>query len=302
MVQRSPLVAGTLVRHPKRPEWGLGELLSIEGDTARVRFQGVPQHEGPIKTLNLNYVDLQPEQAKPASPYAVTFPKVLYAVDWPHKLTPGSYRRVEVPDARETVQWYFPEMYLGVEYEAFVQGESNRSAPNTLTHANFEYTRKVTGIGWGYADVQDLIGRTFEELEAIPLDADIFDTDVYDRHAVKLLTHLHDGYKGIKVANASKLLYQKRPKLIPIFDDFVRRALNIYWVEPTYKAFELGFSRLREVGSYGENGQALDRTIAWLIAHPEVTAGLTLSKLRVLDILAWGVIQQGESPQIPPLL
>src|SRR4051812_9790349 len=104
MNEKAPLSVGMVVRHPKRPEWGPGEILSIEGDTVRVRFRDVPALDGPTKSLNLQYVDLQPEPDTPASPYAVTFPKVIrFALNWRGNLTPEDYQRVDIPDARDII-------------------------------------------------------------------------------------------------------------------------------------------------------------------------------------------------------
>lgn len=43
------------VTHPAKPEWGVGEILSTQGNVATILFE----HAG-RKTINLNYVKLQP--------------------------------------------------------------------------------------------------------------------------------------------------------------------------------------------------------------------------------------------------
>lgn len=272
-------------------------MLKVEGDTATIRFPGNASSGPDVKRINLGMVTLEQVDPAPATPYAFTFPRVIRTgLNYQGKLTPTDHQRVDVPDARKVIGWYFRQMYDGVAYERFVHSEANRSSPNTLTRENFEYTRKVTGIGWSYVDVEGLIGRTFEELEQIPVDADIFETTALDTPAVRLLTHLHDDWKGIAVANATKLLYQKRPRLIPILDDFARRAMGVHWTSDTPSAFALGFSRVREVAAFGWNPQSLDRLLVWLADNPDATAGLALSRLRVVDVLAWCVIWQFEHP------
>ena len=34
-----PIEQGVVVFHPKKPEWGLGKVLTIEGDVAKVHFK-----------------------------------------------------------------------------------------------------------------------------------------------------------------------------------------------------------------------------------------------------------------------
>ncbi len=47
------------VTHPSRPEWGIGEVLSIEGNTATILFELAGR-----KTINLAYVKLQPAEGQ----------------------------------------------------------------------------------------------------------------------------------------------------------------------------------------------------------------------------------------------
>ena len=49
------------VTHPAKPEWGIGEILSTEGNTATILFE----HAG-RKTINLSYVKLQPAEGQAA--------------------------------------------------------------------------------------------------------------------------------------------------------------------------------------------------------------------------------------------
>jgi len=99
--------------------------------------------------------------------------------------------------------------------------------------------------------------------------------------------------EGIDVANATKLLYQKRPLLFPILDKNVRRIMSIYWVGQYSAAdyievFKLALHRFREIVTHGPNEDSLQRIQQWLEAEPSVTQGISLSKLRIIDILAWG--------------
>jgi hypothetical protein len=49
------------VTHPAKPEWGVGEILSTEGNVATILFE----HAG-RKTINLSFVKLQPAEGQAA--------------------------------------------------------------------------------------------------------------------------------------------------------------------------------------------------------------------------------------------
>jgi hypothetical protein len=49
------------VTHPAKPDWGVGEILSTEGNVATILFE----HAG-RKTINLSYVKLQPAEGQAA--------------------------------------------------------------------------------------------------------------------------------------------------------------------------------------------------------------------------------------------
>jgi hypothetical protein len=191
-------------------------------------------------------------------------------------------------------------MYNGVAYERYVRSRENLLHPNCLTRSNFSNARKVSSQGWSYAAVEPLIDRTLPSLERIPLDADLFLSDACDIDAIDALDTVF-GHPGIRVANATKLLYQKRYKLIPILDVYVRQALDVPYYRETYtgrRAFELGFRKFREVANYAHNDRALSAIESYLKGHPEITGGMDLSRLRIIDILAWGAIQRMQSQAV----
>jgi hypothetical protein len=49
------------VTHPAKPEWGIGEILSTEGNVATIVFEHVGR-----KTINVSYVKLQPADGQAA--------------------------------------------------------------------------------------------------------------------------------------------------------------------------------------------------------------------------------------------
>ena len=78
-----------------------------------------------------------------------------------------------------------------------------------------------------------ILGRDHDILAAIPLDADALETDAYDGHVGQLLELLL-AHCGIRIANATKLLYQKRPRLIPVLDKLAN-ALKAAETDATFK-------------------------------------------------------------------
>jgi hypothetical protein len=60
---------GQIVTNPKVPEWGPGEVLSLEGKIARVRFKGLSK-PSQVKVLSLEHVDLEVVQVPVSRPQA----------------------------------------------------------------------------------------------------------------------------------------------------------------------------------------------------------------------------------------
>jgi Protein of unknown function (DUF3553) len=59
------------VTHPAKPEWGIGEILSTEGNVATIVFE----HAG-RKTINVSYVKLQPAEGQAAHKLGGEIPQV----------------------------------------------------------------------------------------------------------------------------------------------------------------------------------------------------------------------------------
>lgn len=223
------------------------------------------------------------------SPIWVTFSRVLAKLNWAHHLMASDYTTAQV-DAKETLQTYFRTMNLGVEFERHVQSQENRSSPNSLTRSNFSNARRLHSQGWSYNSVGELIDCEFDQLAAIPEDASLFAGAQYDDDLIDLLDELC-GATGIQVANATKLVYQKRPALVPILDQYARESLGIGWVNDNREFFRYAFRRVRDFESRWAT--ALTATEVWLKEEPGITGGLNLSRIRIIDILAWFVKARG---------
>jgi len=220
----------------------------------------------------------------------ITFPEVLDRLDYPNRVTAA-------PVTIDAVAWitsYFQEMTGGVEYERFAQEELAKGSLNALSSENFSNIRNVSGRGWSGTDVEPLFGKAIPELERIPVAADVFKTKEFDRDVARAVHSLCQ-VKGIEIANATKLLYQKRPRLIPILDSYARQALNLPWNDDYsfegYRSVVAGaLWNIRDIER--RNSDELKQLENWLNRERQVTHGLKLSRLRIVDILAWGIIHQ----------
>jgi len=110
------------------------------------------------------------------------------------------------------------------------------------------------------------------------------------RPPVRSLLQYFLGIHGLGIASATKLLWLKRPHLIPICDSFVLENL-VGGGQGVERALEC-ISRIREIGRDGDNPAALDEVKDRLDDHPngeeeEEDAYYDLQRLRILEALIW---------------
>ena len=195
-----------------------------------------------------------------------------------------------VPDARAVVGRYFTVMTKGHEYERRVHSVENRAQPNRLTEFNWSAASQVHA-DWrnvSPADRTSVLDRDLSALAAIPEDVDVLDTARYDEHFAELLDWLI-GHRGIKVANATKLLYQKRPRLIPVMDEVARCVLGVAWTRGNRECALDGLAAVRLAATHARNRDVVEDVFAWIASGASPAGNLPVSRLRVIDILAWSV-------------
>ena len=58
---RTPFPIGTLVEHPKRPEWGPGKVLVVEGSKVKIYFRDLPEKtlDDAVKTIDISLAALR---------------------------------------------------------------------------------------------------------------------------------------------------------------------------------------------------------------------------------------------------
>jgi hypothetical protein len=65
MTAAGPYNVGMLVRHPLKPEWGLGKVLAVEGDVIKIRFKHDDQSDYRSLLLSKSHLQIAPEQSDP---------------------------------------------------------------------------------------------------------------------------------------------------------------------------------------------------------------------------------------------
>lgn len=219
------------------------------------------------------------------------FPSVIREVKYTRQLHEADRRSLvlTVDEALHLLRQYCAEMNLGIEYDRRIRQPWNADNPNCLTEQNLTVARLIHAQGFRNDDLADLLNRPIAALAEIPLDGDLFATEEHDR-AAAMAMGLLDEFKGINVANATKLLHQKRPGMFPILDSFVRRAIGLCWPEAEGQA---GYQQLlreyRAFLKHDENTPALQHIIQGL-GEAETEHFVGKPRVRVLDALAWSVI------------
>lgn len=128
-------------------------------------------------------------------------------------------------------------------------------------------------------------GEITNLLREIPVDRDIVDVDpdelVAGSAASELWRLLRSGKDGLGPTRTSKLMAAKRPRLIPIWDSFVKEATGLdtadYW-----RQFQSVLTA---------DDQAM---WTWLTGLRELATNVPgrISNLRILDVLLWMTVDQ----------
>jgi hypothetical protein len=129
-------------------------------------------------------------------------------------------------------------------------------------------------ITWRPEAVRTLLGRQQRELSAIlaaiPDDLDLWDADDDVSRRIDLLWNALVAIDGIGTASATKLLARKRPRLCPISDNVIIKAVGV-----PHRTWDVLRCLMQD--------QACRARVEAL--RPAVAAGLSL--LRILDVILW---------------
>lgn len=145
----------------------------------------------------------------------------------------------------------------------------------------------------GFASLQRIRPRLIELLKVVPEDIGLADEavseDVVDR--VADLFSVLDSQKvlGVHGTTLSKVLHRKRPALIPLHDQFVRRAYVPGRIKKDNGRSWASYFRLLMVEMQAD----LRSNASGWSELTEVPAGGGLTPLRALDIIAWSCGKKG---------
>ena len=160
-----PIEQGVVVCHPKKPEWGLGKVLTIEGDVAKVHFK---DDSGPdyraIRTdiVSLIRADVQSDPVLDNLPPFVGDQFEVKAI------------RVTFGDGVERFNHFFP---LGFRDSKYLSGERDYK---WNAHERFSKT-----LGEGKAGTLLASGEIGELVDRVCRAADINLLSIYERSAIK---------------------------------------------------------------------------------------------------------------------
>ncbi|HEY4330157.1 MAG TPA: DUF6308 family protein [Phycisphaerae bacterium] len=220
------------------------------------------------------------------------FPSILSRLDYIDRITVHDCRSLTLSfdKASQIIARYIGDMTSGIRFDQMVREPANSSVPHAVVCLNIQAANQIRAR-LAYAKAQPFLNKPLPGLNEIPIDADIFETDQYDGNAAGVLHYLAS-FNGIKTSVASKILHQKRPRLVPIFDELARRALYIPWTRGSSStSYKPLFAYFRRFISYADNAAALDKLVLWVNSRTKHGRECQFSKVRTLDILAWSVIQ-----------
>lgn len=220
------------------------------------------------------------------------FPSVLRELTYADSLSAKDRRSVSLSyeEALDLCRSYLRDMYLGVRYDGMIREDWNTSTPNKLVDRNIEAANAI-GARYKYQPDDPLVQVPIPALERIPVNADAFETDQFDGIAADILSYLDD-FKGVDVSVASKLMHQKRSSYFPIFDMQARRVLGVPWTRGYGSSdYQLLFTWYREAAFQDDNVATITRVADRLNSETDEGRRFCFARVRVLDILAWGISQ-----------
>jgi hypothetical protein len=204
---------------------------------------------------------------------------------------------VRVADAREAIKAYLEVGVVPWRFEMAVRSPANLAAPNEISFGNWANSALLADEPAGWGEFEDLAPDLWAALEEVPLDADLFRDWVTVREPVLDLFEAVLVSPSVSLVQASALLYQKRPALIPVLDRPMRSALGITGGRPFSREAVAGcFERIVAVGNTPENRKALDQLLWWIAVQPWETSYVMLSRARVVGIIARMSIVPARSP------
>jgi hypothetical protein len=199
-----------------------------------------------------------------------------------------------LPNPKKVLTHYCSAMGLGRRYEAWVHSDENLKQPNRLLYENWKAAHWVHARGMSWKSMEEYFSDERDSplpLSAISPDADLVNDWPILRSAVHALLVPLLRKRGVAAANATKLLYQKRPGLIPILDSAVCARLAGCWDMKEADDVVDAIGKLRESMCGDGNLAELRRLKEWIRNAENVSlcpeARARISLMRLYDIVAW---------------
>ncbi|MGI8681641.1 MAG: DUF6308 family protein [Mycobacteriales bacterium] len=196
--------------------------------------------------------------------------------------------RVDDAAAVADLRTYFGgKRYEGRRFELYDQGGDRPEVANHFTAADIVALTSLSvrvGPNVSWRILHDDADELADLLAKVPRDADLWEvdqevvqqgqpaSDLWGR--IRRMSEKRSDNSGRRRATAYKLLARKRPRLLPVYDNIVRRVLRLEWDENCWVL-------LREALS--------DASLRQRIAQCGQDAGVPegVSLLRTLDVILW---------------
>ncbi len=193
---------------------------------------------------------------------------------------PFTLKNDRTVDADRVTEDYAKRMGRGVKFTAQIMAPENLKDPNKILLMNLQNVRNVHGMGFRCNDLRnDLDTRDLEALSEIPPDADILESIEWDEPATQLIDSICAA-KGVQLANATKILCQKRPRFFPMIDSRMQKYLEI---SGRASAFKIALSMIREECNRESNFE----TLSSLESKTYSREFIANSKIRLFDVIVW---------------
>src|SRR3954453_20128643 len=182
---------------------------------------------------------------------------------------------IDDDDAVRLLAKYYAGKYTGSRFDTAPQLQSPGPHRFTAHDIAAVSTLSVALPGTAVAGLVDRDDQLEQLLRAVPVDVDLADASDDDLEKVFAVKEALDGIEGVGHVTRSKLLAHKRPRLVPIRDQYVLTAL-------------LG----RDSGSFTKplrDALVADPSIGERLGDVQRDARIPcpVSTLRVLDVVIW---------------
>jgi hypothetical protein len=173
--------------------------------------------------------------------------------------------------------------YTEPEFAGMTFSDLGRNPPDEITSDDL-LAVSLLDIIWRPQAVRSLLGSHQQQLSdllaAIPQDTDLWDASSETIRPIDAVWDALTAIDGVGAASATKLLARKRPRLCPISDSVVNKAVDV-----PHRTWDVLRCLMQDPGTRADV-EAL---------RPAAAAGATL--LRILDVALWASYSRSGAAQ-----